>query len=102
MKNLYTVFITFQDHLVGIQQIKAESALEALQQSLRTSEAYEGYDRELLVKSILRVIHIAGNKGLWSIIFNPDADLKGPEDNPILGGHIVQTDHNGPVRPVNP
>lgn len=99
MKYLFTVIIDFSDHLKGVQQIEAETPLEAIQISLRTSEAYEGYDRELLVKSILRLIHYAEVKGIWGIVFNPEADLSGEEDNPILGGYAIQTDSKAPTRP---
>lgn len=99
MKKLFTVFVSFEDHLVGVQQIEAESAMEALKESLSTSEAYEGYDREVLIKSIIPLIHYADNKGLWGFGFDPDANLSGEEGNPVLGGYVVQTDINAPTRP---
>ncbi len=99
MRNLFTVLVSFEDHLVGVQQVEAVSPMEALKESLNTSEAFEGYDREVLIKSITPFIHYADNKGVWGFGFDQSANVSGEEGNPVLGGNVVQTDINAPARP---
>jgi hypothetical protein len=103
MKKLYSVFISFSDHLVGIGQYQAETPIEALQEFIKTNESLEGYDRSFLMQCIHpeSLIHTAEIKGIWGILFsNVDLRLstKWPNDNAVLGGHIVQTDPDAPIR----
>lgn len=98
MNKLFTVTIYFSDHLVGIGQYKAETPLKALKKFIKLSESLEGYDRILLEKSLMPLVHYADNKGLWGFHFDPKLEFNGPDNNPVLGGYIIQTDPNGPVR----
>ncbi len=98
MKNLFTILLSFSDHLVGIGQYNEETALDALKSFIASSEALEGYDRELLVKSIIPLVHYKNDKGVWGFNFDPEQDFSGTNDNPVLGGTIIQTDPKAPVR----
>ncbi len=96
---LFTIFLSFSDHLVSIGQYEADTPEDSLKQFINATEALEGYDRNLLLKSIMPLVHIAHDKGIWSFNFDPDLmEIKWPDDNPVLGGHIVQTDRNAPAR----
>lgn len=95
---LFTIFLNFSDHLVGIGQYEAETPEESLRQFLSSTEALEGYNRDLLLKSLMPLIHIAQERGIWTFFFDPDfRETKWAEANPVLGGHIVQTDSNAPI-----
>lgn len=98
MNKLFTILISFSDHLVGIGQYEAETPLAALMNFIKLSESLEGYDRELLIKSTMPLVHYAGDKGIWAFHFDPELEFAGQDDNPVLGGTIIQTDPNGPVR----
>lgn len=98
MNKLFTITISFSDHLVGIGQYKAETSLDALKNFIKLSESLEGYDRKLLIKSIMPLVHYADNKGVWGFHFDPYLEFAGQDDNPVLGGQIIQTDPNGPIR----
>jgi hypothetical protein len=96
-KKLYTVLIHFADHLIGIGQYEAESAEQALEDFILTSEALEGYDRERLNRSVNPLFQPKAERGLWSVSFS-ETNIGGADDNPVLGGHIVQTDLDAPTR----
>lgn len=98
MNKLFTVLITFSDHLVGVGQYQVETPLDALKNLIKLSESLKGYDRDLLIKSIMPLVHYADMKGVWGFHFNPELNFAGPDDNPVLGGEIIQTDPSGPIR----
>ena len=98
MNKLFTITISFSDHLVGIVQCEVETPLAALKNFIKLSESLEGYDRDLLIKSIMPLVHYAGYKGVWGFHFDPELEFAGPGGNHILGGQIIQTDPNGPIR----
>ncbi len=98
MNKLFTVLLGFHDHIVGIGQYEASSPLGALSDFIEKSESLDGYDRELLIKSIMPLTHIANMKGFWIFGFNPSLEFAGKNDNPVLGGHIIQTDSKAPTR----
>lgn len=92
-EKLYTVFLTFSDHATGVGQYATESPEIALHEFIKSNESLEGYDRNLLLKSLMPFTHLAKDKGVWLFHFNPDLmENEWPGDNPVLGGHIVQTD----------
>ncbi len=68
MKRLFTVIVSFSDHLVGIEQYEEETPLDALKKLIATSEALVGYDRDLLSKSIMPLLHYKVGKGIWGFI----------------------------------
>jgi hypothetical protein len=96
-KNLYSVLIIFSDFVFGIGQYESVSPEAALEEFLRTSESLEGYDRDKLLASVNPLFPPSNLKGLWTISFN-QTDIGGPDNNPVLGGHIVQTDMGTPTR----
>lgn len=96
MKNLYTIILSFSDHLKGIGQYEAEDALGALKEFIETNESLDTYNRVQIKRSIMPLIHYVDNKGLWTFHFNPEFNLNNEEDNPILGGSIIQTDPSAP------
>jgi hypothetical protein len=99
---LFTIFLSFSDHTNGVGQHKAETSEDALKEFIRHSESLVDYDRSLLLKSILPLIHITPEKGVWLFTFDPDLiDLEWPGDNPVLGGYIVQTEPDAPSRSRN-
>lgn len=99
MKKLYTILLGFSDHATGIDQYEAESAEDAVRKFIKSAESLENYDRNLLDSNLRPLIHVAKKKGFWSFFFDPNLmDIKWPDDNPVLGGYVVQTDPNGPVR----
>lgn len=96
---LFTVILTFSDHTKGIGQYVTDSPEEALREFIRSSESLVDYDRELLLKSMMQMIHIAEDKGIWLFAFDPDLmEKEWPGGNPVLGGQVVQTDPNAPNR----
>ena len=98
-EKLFTVLLGFSDHASGIGQYKAESPERALEQFIKSSESLEDYDRGLLQKSILPLIHLANEKGVWLFTFDPDlTEIEWPGDNPVLGGQIIQTDTDATTR----
>jgi hypothetical protein len=99
MNKLFTVRVSFSDHLVGVEQYEAESAELALKKFIEFAESLKGYNRELLATYLMPLIHVAHLKGVWLFYFTPGADLTGDENNPILGGQITQTDPDALVRP---
>jgi hypothetical protein len=103
--NLYTVIVTFSDHVYGIDQIEAPTPYEALREFIRTAECLDGCDREMLEKGTHGLLQVAGNsrgsrrhKGVWRIFFDYPWDIEWPDDNPLLGGQVIQTDPNGPTQ----
>ena len=97
--NLYTVFLSFSDHLLGVGQYEVPSAEDAVKKFIQTNESLDGYDRDLLHKSLMSLLHLADNKGIWMFTFDPDmTDIEWPGENAVLGGHIVQTDKIAPSR----
>jgi hypothetical protein len=96
---LFTIFLTFSNHETGIGQHEADTPEEVLKKFILTTEALEGYDRQQLQKSIMPLIQIAHDKGVWSFYFDPELmKTVWPNDNAILGGHIVQTDPSAQTR----
>lgn len=94
-EKLFTIFLTFSDHTVGIGQYRTATAEDALNQFLQTSEALAEYDRGLLLKAIIPFTQLANEKGVWLFHFDPDLiEIEWPGENAVLGGHIVQTDDN--------
>lgn len=106
--NLYTILIDFEDRTIGVGQYEAEGPCLALKKFVESSESLSEYDRSKLLSIVNErskqdnlLIHIANEmKGLWAIFFGTDL-LDIPELSTIYGGHIIQTDQNGPVRKVN-
>lgn len=100
MKNkLFTVFLIFSDHTNGIGQYTTNNPEDALREFIHSNESLIDYDRELLLKSTMSMIHVADNKGIWLFTFDPDLmEIDWPGDNPVLGGHIIQTDSEAPSR----
>lgn len=97
---LFTVFMNFHDGVLGVGQYSTVTAEEAVREFILNSEALEHYDRELLVKSLGSLMHVAKEKGIWLFTFDPDIfSQEWPDDNPVLGGHVVQTDDEAPTRP---
>lgn len=92
MKKLFTIFIDFEDHLVGIHQVESDTANNALLDALKNNQSLEYHDRDLLIKSLQPLIKFNDDKGLWSYYFNPDVRIVPEDRNLVLGGHIVQTD----------
>jgi hypothetical protein len=96
---LFTIFLSFSDHEIGIGQYEAATPEESLKQFISSTEALEGYDRKQLLNSIMPLVHIAHDKGIWSFHFDPNlTKVEWPSDNAVLGGQIVQTDPNAPTR----
>ncbi len=99
--NLYTVTAHFSDHRIGIGQHKAISPFEALLDFIKHSESLNGFDRKKLTDKIgseERLIHIAnGLLGFWNWHPVPNSEDVDELDD-VLGGHIIQTDPNGPLR----
>lgn len=94
---LFTIFLSFSDHVNGVGQHKTETPEDALKEFIQTNESLVDYDRNLLLKSVLPFIHITPEKGIWLFTFDPDLiEIGWPGDNPVLGGHIVQTDPEAP------
>lgn len=97
---LYTVTIDFEDHSRAIFQTQARSERAALDRALLESEAMAEYDRVLTESMIdndrLSLTHLAmGYRGTW--LWHP---VRGAQNGwqSILGGIIVQTSQDGPVR----
>lgn len=98
---LFTIILSFSDHLKGIGQYQANSPADALKTFIRENESLEGYDRMGIEKATWGPIHIADVKGLWSFTFDPKSEsLAGDENNLILGAHVIQADPNAPAREV--
>lgn len=101
-EKLFTVFLTFSDHTVGIGQCATELPEEALKDFIQTSESLANYDRSLLLKSVLPLTHIAKEKGIWLFTFDPYlTEFEWPGNNAVLGGYIVQTDNTASARGVD-
>ncbi len=98
MNKLFTITISFSDHLIGLDQYEAETPIGALKEFIKLSESLEGYDRILLEKSLMPLVHYADMKGVWGFHFDPSVDLGGKYDNLVLGGQIIQTDPTSPRR----
>lgn len=99
MEKVFTVFLTFSDHTVGIGQYKVGGAEDALKEFIHSNESLQDYDRDLLLKSTMPLTQLANERGVWIFHFDPDLmEIDWPYENPVLGGHIVQTDSNAPCR----
>jgi len=98
-EKLFTIFLIFSDHAVGIAQYKVETPEDAAKQFIRASESLEEYDRSLLLRSLMPLTQLANEKGVWLFHFDPDLmEIEWPGENAALGGYIVQTDDNAPSR----
>lgn len=98
--HLYTVTIDFEDHSRAIFQAQARSERAALDRALLESEAMAEYDRALTESIIdhdrLSLTHLAmGYRGTW--LWHPACSAKKGWSS-ILGGVIVQTALDGPIR----
>jgi uncharacterized protein CbrC (UPF0167 family) len=105
--NLYTISVSFSDHLVGMDQIEADTPEKAVEEFIRTAECFDRYDREMLIKHTNPLLHVSGNagspkrhKGVWilSFSYHEVSNIQWPDDNPVPGGQVIQTDPNGPTR----
>ena len=96
-KKRFTVVISFADHLKGIGQYQTETPEEALEMFVQSNELIEGYDRDRLMKAINPLTHAADIQGFWLASFS-EPNIGGEDNNPVLGGHIIQTDPDAPTR----
>ena len=95
-KKLYTLLINFADHIVGVGQYQAETPERALELFVQENELLEGYDREKLMRAINPLLPIRDIKGFWIASFS-ETNIGGENDNPVLGGHVVQADPEAPA-----
>lgn len=95
--SLFTVIVSFEDNSKGIEQVESESPILALLEFVQSAESLEDHDRLLIRKTIIdnsqSLIHVANNtRGIW-LWNHGSADL-----GKILGGFIIQTDPDAPMR----
>jgi hypothetical protein len=93
---LYTILVNFADYIVGIRQYEAERPERALELFVQENESVRGYDRERLRRAINPLMQIRELKGFWVVSFS-EHNIGGEDDNPVLGGHIIQSDASGPT-----
>lgn len=97
MEKVFTVFLIFSDYTVGIGQYKIGDAKDALKEFIHSNESLQGYDRDLLLKSIMPLTQLADEKGVWLFNFNPDlTEIDWPDENPTL---IFQIKPNPFIKP---
>lgn len=93
MKKTYTILINFSDHIIGIGQFESDSPELALKDFIKTHESLDGYDRQILFESLMALLQFKDLHNVWYFGFDSNllSTLEWHDDNPILGGHIVQS-----------
>ncbi len=99
---LYTVTIDFADHSEGVEQYQARSPEEALHCFIEQAVSLAGNDRNMVKEALLApsLLHLAKHKGIWIVLFSPVSLSKiiWHNNNPILGGLVIQSDPEGEIR----
>lgn len=102
MSKLFTVFLNFQDRVVGIGQFESDSPINVLSSFIKKSESLNEYDRDYLLSLVKPecFTQLKSDRGVWLFNFSaPDYfSRKWPNNNMVYGGYIVQTDPESETR----